>query len=103
MKDGALLVNAARGVLVVTDDLVAEVSSGRLAAAMDVTDPEPLPPGHPLWSLPNVLITPHVGASTPYSGLMAVRFVRDSGRALPDGSAACERDHRRVLTLQPRR
>ena len=45
MKDGALLVNAARGVLVVTDDLVAEVSSGRLSAAMDVTDPEPLPAG----------------------------------------------------------
>ncbi len=76
MKDGALLVNAARGVLVVTDDLVAEVRSGRLSAAMDVTDPEPLPPGHPLWSLPNVLITPHVGASTPYSGMMAVQFVR---------------------------
>lgn len=51
------------------------MSSGRLSAAIDVTDPEPLPPGHPLWSLPNVLITPHVGASTPYSGLMAVRFV----------------------------
>jgi phosphoglycerate dehydrogenase-like enzyme len=77
MKDGALLVNAARGVLVVTDDLVAEVSSGRLAAAMDVTDPEPLPPGHPLWSLPNVLITPHVGASTPYSAMMSARFVRE--------------------------
>jgi phosphoglycerate dehydrogenase-like enzyme len=76
MKDGALLINAARGVLVVTDDLVAEVSSGRLAVAMDVTDPEPLPPGHPLWSLPNVLITPHVGASTPYSGMMATRLVR---------------------------
>jgi phosphoglycerate dehydrogenase-like enzyme len=77
MKDGALLINAARGVLVVTDDLVWELSSGRLSAAMDVTDPEPLPPGHPLWSLPNALITPHVGASTPYSGLMAVRFVRE--------------------------
>src|SRR5215472_3261254 len=77
MKDGALLINAARGVLVVTDDLVSEVSSGRLSAAMDVTDPEPLPPDHPLWSLPNVLITPHVGASTPYSGLTAVRFVRE--------------------------
>jgi phosphoglycerate dehydrogenase-like enzyme len=77
MKDGALLINAARGVLVVTDDLVSEVTSGRLSAVMDVTDPEPLPAGHPLWSLPNVLITPHVGASTPYSGLMAVRFVRE--------------------------
>jgi phosphoglycerate dehydrogenase-like enzyme len=83
MKDGALLINAARGVLVVTDDLVSEVSSGRLSAAMDVTDPEPLPSGHPLWFLPNVLITPHVGASTPYSGLMAVRFVREqAGRYL---------------------
>lgn len=77
MKDGALLVNAARGVLVVTDDLVAEVATGRLSAAMDVTDPEPLPPGHPLWALPNVLITPHVGASTPVSAAAARRFVRE--------------------------
>jgi phosphoglycerate dehydrogenase-like enzyme len=76
MKDGALLVNAARGALVVTADLVAELSSGRICAAMDVTDPEPLEPGHPLWALPNVLITPHVGASTPVSGATAVRFVR---------------------------
>jgi phosphoglycerate dehydrogenase-like enzyme len=76
MKDGALLVNAARGVLVVTDDLVAEVSTGRLAAAMDVTEPEPLPPDHPLWTLPNVFITPHVGASTPYSEREANRLVR---------------------------
>jgi phosphoglycerate dehydrogenase-like enzyme len=76
MKEGALLVNAARGVLAVTDDLVAEVSTGRLFAAMDVTDPEPLPPGHPLWSLPNVLITPHVGASTPVSARGAVDLVR---------------------------
>jgi phosphoglycerate dehydrogenase-like enzyme len=77
MKDGALLVNAARGVLVVTDDLIAEVASGRLSAAMDVTDPEPLPLGHPFWVLPNVLITPHVGASTPISASRAQRFVRD--------------------------
>jgi phosphoglycerate dehydrogenase-like enzyme len=76
MKDGALLVNAARGSLVVTADLVAEVSSGRLFAALDVTDPEPLQPGHPLWDRPNVLITPHVGASTPVSWLTATGFVR---------------------------
>jgi phosphoglycerate dehydrogenase-like enzyme len=76
MKDGALLVNAARGVLVVTDDLVAEVRTGRLSAALDVTDPEPLPPGHPLWALPNVLITPHIGASNPYSLGMAHQLVR---------------------------
>jgi phosphoglycerate dehydrogenase-like enzyme len=76
MKDGALLVNAARGSLVVTQDLVAELSSGRLFAAMDVTDPEPLESGHPLWQLPNVLITPHVGASTPISWQTATTFVR---------------------------
>jgi phosphoglycerate dehydrogenase-like enzyme len=76
MKDGALLVNGARGALVVTDDLVTEVSSGRLSAALDVTDPEPLPAGHPLWTLPNVLVTPHIGASTPYSAATARAFVR---------------------------
>jgi len=76
MKDGSLLVNAARGALVVTDDLVAELSSGRLSAALDVTEPEPLPPGHPLWQLPNVLITPHVGASTPVSVTASLNFVR---------------------------
>jgi phosphoglycerate dehydrogenase-like enzyme len=76
MKDGALLVNAARGSLVVTDDLVAELATGRLSAAVDVTEPEPLPPGHPLWALPNVLITPHVGASTPVSARAAQTFVK---------------------------
>jgi phosphoglycerate dehydrogenase-like enzyme len=76
MKDGALLVNAARGALVVTGDLVAEVVTGRLSAALDVTDPEPLGPGHPLWGLPGVLITPHVGASTPASMAAAGAFVR---------------------------
>jgi phosphoglycerate dehydrogenase-like enzyme len=76
MKDGSLLVNAARGSLVVTADLVAELTSGRLSAAMDVTDPEPLGPGHPLWNLPNALVTPHVGASTPVSAATAVSFVR---------------------------
>ncbi|HYN75071.1 MAG TPA: 2-hydroxyacid dehydrogenase [Candidatus Limnocylindria bacterium] len=64
LHDGALLVNAARGPVVVTDALVAECASGRLLAALDVTDPEPLPPNHPLWRLPNVLISPHVGGNT---------------------------------------
>jgi phosphoglycerate dehydrogenase-like enzyme len=63
MKDGALLVNAARGPVVDTEALVVELAKGRLGAAMDVTDPEPLPPGHPLWSMPNVLLTPHVAGS----------------------------------------
>ncbi|MEU9143097.1 2-hydroxyacid dehydrogenase [Streptomyces sp. NPDC048349] len=64
MKDGALLVNVARGPVVDTEALLAEVESGRLRAALDVTDPEPLPAGHPLWHAPNVLITPHVGGSS---------------------------------------
>jgi phosphoglycerate dehydrogenase-like enzyme len=63
MKDGALLVNAARGPIVDTDALVAEVASGRLRCAVDVVDPEPLPQDHPLWDLEGALITPHVGAS----------------------------------------
>ncbi|MGP3981080.1 2-hydroxyacid dehydrogenase [Streptomyces sp. KR80] len=64
MKDGALLVNVARGAVVDTKALLAEVESGRLHAALDVTDPEPLPAGHPLWRAPGTLITPHVGGPT---------------------------------------
>ncbi len=61
MRDGAVLVNVARGPIIDTDALVAEVGSGRIRAGLDVTDPEPLPPGHPLWTLPGALISPHVG------------------------------------------
>jgi phosphoglycerate dehydrogenase-like enzyme len=68
MPDGALLVNAARGVIVDTDALVAELSRGRLRAALDVTEPEPLPAGHPLWTLANCIVTPHIG-NTPEMGL----------------------------------
>lgn len=64
MKDGALLVNVARGSVVDTDALLPELESGRLRAALDVTDPEPLPAGHPLWHAPHTLISPHVGGST---------------------------------------
>lgn len=64
MRDGALLVNVSRGPVVTTDALVAETSTGRLRAALDVTDPEPLPREHPLWRSPGVLITPHVGGNT---------------------------------------
>jgi phosphoglycerate dehydrogenase-like enzyme len=65
MRDGALLVNAARGPVAVTNDLVAELASGRLRAALDVTDPEPLPEGHPLWTVPGLLLTPHIAGSVP--------------------------------------
>jgi phosphoglycerate dehydrogenase-like enzyme len=63
MRDGALLVNAARGPVVVTGALTAELATGRLGAAVDVTDPEPLPADHPLWTMPNFLLTPHVAGS----------------------------------------
>lgn len=64
MADDALLVNVSRGAVVVTDDLLAETVSGRLRAALDVTDPEPLPAGHPLWTAPGVIITPHIGGAS---------------------------------------
>lgn len=64
MKDGAILVNVARGKVVDTDALLAELTAGRLRAALDVTDPEPLPADHPLWRAPNVLVTAHQGGNT---------------------------------------
>ncbi|HCT76103.1 MAG TPA: phosphoglycerate dehydrogenase [Micromonosporaceae bacterium] len=83
MRDGALLVNGARGPVADTNALTKELSTGRISAALDVTDPEPLPAGHPLWNMPNVLITPHVGGSV--RGLLprAYRLVKDQlGRYL---------------------
>jgi phosphoglycerate dehydrogenase-like enzyme len=74
MKHGALLVNAARGPVVVTKALVEALNAHHIRAALDVTDPEPLPEGHPLWSAPNCLITPHVAGSTPEFIHRAFRF-----------------------------
>ena len=64
LPDGAVVANVARGPIVDTDALVAELQRERLRAYLDVTDPEPLPAGHPLWSAPGVLITPHIGGGT---------------------------------------
>ncbi|QNS03973.1 2-hydroxyacid dehydrogenase [Streptomyces xanthii] len=64
MKDGALLVNVGRGPVVDTEALLKELESGRITAALDVTDPEPLPREHPLWQAPGVLVSPHVGGPT---------------------------------------
>lgn len=75
MGDGALLVNAARGTIVDTDALMDELRSGRLRAAMDVTDPEPLPENHPLWELPGVFVTPHIAGSTGVSAQRAAELV----------------------------
>jgi phosphoglycerate dehydrogenase-like enzyme len=80
MKHGALLVNAARGPVVQTDALVDVLRAGRVSAAVDVTDPEPLPAGHLLWSAPNLLITPHIGGSSPGMMDRVMRLVGDQCR-----------------------
>lgn len=77
MKDGALLVNVSRGAVVVTDDLVAALASGRITAAIDVVDPEPLPPESPLWDVPGLLVSPHVGGASSAMWPRAHRLVRE--------------------------
>jgi phosphoglycerate dehydrogenase-like enzyme len=86
MPDGALLVNVARGKVVETDALLAETSSGRLRAALDVTDPEPLPADHPLWRSPGVLISPHIGGASTAFRPRAVRLVREQLERYAAGS-----------------
>ncbi len=76
-RDGALLVNVARGGVVDTEALVAALHAGRIHAALDVTDPEPPPPGHPLWTAPNLLLSPHVGGSSSAFLPRAKRLVRE--------------------------
>lgn len=78
LRDGGILVNAGRGELVDSVALVAELSTGRIHAILDVTDPEPLPAGHVLWTAPNVVITPHVAASTSDFWLRAWRAAREN-------------------------
>jgi phosphoglycerate dehydrogenase-like enzyme len=85
LRQGALLVNAARGPIVDTDALVEALNSGRIRAALDVTDPEPLPEGHPLWKCPNLLLTPHIGGSTPQFAPRALRTVADELRRYMKG------------------
>ncbi|MGW3993347.1 NAD(P)-dependent oxidoreductase [Amycolatopsis sp. NPDC004772] len=79
MDDGALLVNAGRGRIVVTDALVAELQSDRLRAASNVTEPEPLPDDHPLWNCTNVIISPHAARTVPRTNHPGV-----SGPGRPD-------------------
>jgi phosphoglycerate dehydrogenase-like enzyme len=87
MRDGGLLVNVARGKVADTDALVAEAASGRLRVAVDVTDPEPLPPDHPLWTTPNVLVSPHVGGSSTAFRPRALALVRRQLAAYAEGRA----------------
>ncbi len=85
MKTGALLVNAARGPVVDTDALLEALAQNKIRAALDVTDPEPLPLGHPLWSAPNCFITPHVAGSTPEFVFRAFHFGAAQVRRYLDG------------------
>ncbi|MGO9318750.1 MAG: 2-hydroxyacid dehydrogenase [Terracidiphilus sp.] len=85
MRQGALLVNAARGPVVDTDALVDVLNAGRIRAALDVTDPEPLPEGHPLWSCPNLLITPHVAGSSPQFAPRSLKTAADELRRYING------------------
>lgn len=85
LPDGAVVVNVARGAVVDTGALVAELATGRLRAAVDVTDPEPPPPGHPLWTVPGLLMTPHVGGNTSAFEPRARRLVADQVRRFAAG------------------
>ena len=80
LPDGALLINVARGKIVDTDALLAELTSGRLRAGLDVVDPEPLPSGHPLWRAPGVIITPHAAGNIKQAGPRAFALVSDQLR-----------------------
>ena len=85
LPDGALVVNAGRGRTIDTTALVNELQGGRLRAALDVTDPEPLRPDHPLWALPNVLISPHMAGDSPGSTIRAFELAGDQVRRFAAG------------------
>lgn len=87
MREGALLVNAARGPIVDTDALLAALTREHIRAALDVTEPEPLPDGHPLWSAPGVLITPHVGGAVERLFERGWRFAGEQVRRYIDGES----------------
>jgi phosphoglycerate dehydrogenase-like enzyme len=85
MRSGALLVNAARGAILDTDSLLEHLQSGRLRAALDVTEPEPLPPDHPLWNAPGVMITPHLAGDSPEAEERVYRFIGEQIRRYVGG------------------
>jgi phosphoglycerate dehydrogenase-like enzyme len=85
LPNGALVVNAGRGRTIDTAALVEELQAGRIRAALDVTDPEPLPPDHPLWGLTNVLISPHMAGDSPASTIRALELAGDQVRRFAAG------------------
>lgn len=86
LPDGALVVNVGRGRVIDTEALLAELTAGRLRAALDVTDPEPLAPDHPLWRAPGTIITPHVGGYTTATTPRLVALLRRQLEALATGA-----------------
>lgn len=100
MRDGATLINTARGSLVDTDALVAELTTARLRAVLDVTDPEPLPAGHPLFSAPGVTLTPHIAGSLGNElRRMGSQTVDEIERFVTTGELAFEVRHRDLATI----
>ena len=87
MPDGALLVNVSRGLVVDNQPRVAELTAGRLRAAVDVADPEPVPADHPLWDAPGLLVSPHVGGASSAMWPRAHRLVRDQLHRYAAGEA----------------
>jgi len=85
MKQGSLFVNAGRGKTVDTEALLAALKSGRICAALDVTDPEPLPSDHPLWHAPNLLITPHIAGTVSRWESRGYRFAGEQIRRYAAG------------------
>ncbi|BBY89407.1 2-hydroxyacid dehydrogenase [Mycolicibacterium tokaiense] len=85
LKPGALLINVARGAVVVTEDLLKALNAGRISAALDVTDPEPPPADSPLWDAPNCVLTPHVGARSRALQPRIQALVRDQVTRFADG------------------
>jgi phosphoglycerate dehydrogenase-like enzyme len=85
MPEGSLLVNVSRGRVADTDALLAHARTGRLRIALDVTDPEPLPEGHPLFALENVLISPHVGGATTAGLPRLVRLINEQVERMSKG------------------
>ncbi len=92
MKPGSFFLNGGRGDLVCTEDMCDALESGRLAgAALDVTEPEPLPENHRLWDIPNVFITPHVsgGYHLPETLLNVVNICLENVRRYAEGETLC--------------
>jgi phosphoglycerate dehydrogenase-like enzyme len=85
MKPGALLVNAGRGATVETNALLEALQQGRIRAAVDVVDPEPLPPDHPLWDAPNLMITPHVASDSAHTMRRAFKLATEQVHRFASG------------------